>query len=146
MKDFGLRREENTLLHMFIQTYSQHKDKKAFIYRVLDQEFEVTYKKLFDDVLILSRAFKAKKIAKVLIVEKLAACVQLSEIESFYNWNNEFCCDNETLLNIKTIKENFEKIKSRILELHSYDLPEIIQLDITNTSEEYLNFIKGNTI
>ena len=89
---------------------------------------------------------EAKKIAKVLIVEKLASCVQLSEIESFYNWNNEFCCDNETLLNIKTIKENFEKIKSRILELHSYDLPEIIQLDITNASEEYLKFIGENTI
>ena len=89
---------------------------------------------------------EAKNIAKVLIEEKLAACVQLSEIESFYNWKEEFCCDNETLLNIKTRKDNFEKIKSKILELHSYDLPEIIQLDITNTSEEYLNFIKGNTI
>jgi periplasmic divalent cation tolerance protein len=89
---------------------------------------------------------EARKIAKVLIEEKLAACIQMFEIESFYNWNNEFCCDNETLLNIKTRKDNFEKIKSRILELHSYDLPEIIQLDITNTSEEYLNFIKGNTI
>lgn len=89
---------------------------------------------------------EARKIAKVLIEEKLAACVQMSEIESFYQWKNEFCCDNETLLNIKTIKENFEKIKSKIKELHSYDLPEIIQLDITNTSEEYLKFIKGNTI
>ncbi len=89
---------------------------------------------------------EAKKIAKVLIVEKLAACVQMYEIDSFYNWNNQFCCDNETLLNIKTIKANFEKIKSKILELHSYDLPEIIQLDITNASEEYLKFIKGNTI
>lgn len=89
---------------------------------------------------------EAKNIAKVLIEEKLAACVQLSEIESFYNWKEEFCCDNETLLNIKTRKDNFEKIKSKILELHSYDLPEIIQLDITNASEEYLKFIKGNTI
>ena len=89
---------------------------------------------------------EARKIAKVLIEEKLAACIQMFEIESFYNWNKEFCCDNETLLNIKTRKDNFEKIKSKILELHSYDLPEIIQLDITNTSEEYLKFIKGNTI
>ena len=89
---------------------------------------------------------EARKIAKVLIEEKLAACIQMFEIESFYNWNEEFCCDNETLLNIKTRKDNFEKIKSKILELHSYDLPEIIQLDITNTSEEYLKFIKGNTI
>ena len=89
---------------------------------------------------------EARKIAKVLIEEKLAACIQMFEIESFYNWNNEFCCDNETLLNIKTRKDNFEEIKSRILELHSYDLPEIIQLDITNTSEEYLKFIGENTI
>ena len=89
---------------------------------------------------------EARKIAKVLIEEKLAACIQMFEIESFYNWNNEFCCDNETLLNIKTRKDNFEKIKSRILELHSYDLPEIIQLDITNASEEYLKFIGENTI
>lgn len=89
---------------------------------------------------------EAKNIAKVLIEEKLAACVQLSEIESFYSWNNEFCCDNETLLSIKTTKENFEKIKSKIKELHSYDLPEIIQLDITNASKEYLKFIGDNTI
>ncbi|MGE4382114.1 MAG: divalent-cation tolerance protein CutA [Arcobacter sp.] len=89
---------------------------------------------------------EAKNIAKVLIEKKLAACVQLSEIESFYNWKEEFCCDNETLLNIKTRKDNFEKIKSKILELHSYDLPEIIQLDIANASEEYLKFIGDNTI
>ena len=89
---------------------------------------------------------EAKDIAKVLIEEKLAACVQLSQIESLYNWKNEFCCDNETLLNIKTRKDNFEKIKSKILELHSYDLPEIIQLDIANASEEYLKFIGDNTI
>ncbi len=89
---------------------------------------------------------EAKDIAKVLIEEKLAACVQLSQIESLYNWKEEFCCDNETLLNIKTRKDNFEKIKSKILELHSYDLPEIIQLDIANASEEYLKFIGENTI
>uniref|UniRef100_A0A4W5KTP0 Uncharacterized protein n=1 Tax=Hucho hucho TaxID=62062 RepID=A0A4W5KTP0_9TELE len=69
----------------------------------------------------------------------------LIEIESFYTWNNEFCSDNETLLNIKTIKENFEKVKRKIKELHSYDLPEIIQLDITNASKDYLKFIGENT-
>ena len=89
---------------------------------------------------------EAKIIAKALVETKLAACVQMYEIESFYNWDDKFCNDFETLLNIKTIKENFEKIKSKILELHSYDLPEIIQLDITNASEEYLKFIGDNTI
>ncbi len=89
---------------------------------------------------------EAKNIAKVLIEEKLAACIQLSEIESFYSWKSEFCCDNETLLNIKTRKENFEKVKSKIKELHSYDVPEIIQIDITNSSKKYLKFIGENTI
>lgn len=89
---------------------------------------------------------EAKNIAKVLIDEKLAACVQLSDVESFYSWENEFCCDNETILNIKTRKENFEKIKSKIKELHSYDVPEIIQIDITNSSKKYLKFIGENTI
>ena len=93
-----------------------------------------------------STSEEAKKIAKILIEEQLVACVQLSKIESLYIWNKEFCCDNETLLSIKTIKENFEKVKRKIKELHSYDLPEIIQLDITNTSEEYLKFIGENTI
>ena len=59
-----MRREENTLFHMFIHTYTQYKDRKAFVYRVENQEFEVSYAKLFDDVLLLSRAFRAKKIEK----------------------------------------------------------------------------------
>lgn len=88
---------------------------------------------------------EAKNIAKILIDEKLAACVQLSEVESFYNWNDEFCSDIETLVSIKTRKENFEKVKSKIKEYHSYDVPEIIEIEITNTGKKYLKFIGENT-
>ena len=49
---------------MFLQTYEQYKKNVAFIYKVADKEFQVTYEKLFDDVLILSRALKSKKIEK----------------------------------------------------------------------------------
>lgn len=76
----------------------------------------------------------------------LAACVQLKDIESLYNWDGKLCCERETLLSIKTKKELFSKVKSKILELHSYDTPEIIELDISNISEDYLKFIKENTI
>ncbi len=89
---------------------------------------------------------KQKKIAKILIQDKLAACVQLKDIESLYNWDGKLCCERETLLSIKTKKELFSKVKSKILELHSYDTPEIIELDISNISEDYLKFIKENTI
>jgi len=89
---------------------------------------------------------EAKKIAKILIQDKLAACVQLKDIESLYNWDGKLCCERETLLSIKTKKELFSKVKSKILELHSYDTPEIIELDISNISEDYLKFIKENII
>ncbi|MFW3440325.1 divalent-cation tolerance protein CutA [Aliarcobacter butzleri] len=89
---------------------------------------------------------EAQNIAKILIEEKFAACVQLRQIKSFYNWDNQFCSDKETLLNIKTRKKHFKKIKSKIKELHSYDVPEIIQLDISKSSKKYLKFIKDNTI
>jgi len=89
---------------------------------------------------------EAKKIAKVLVENKLAACIQILPMQSMYVWEEKLCCENEILLNIKTKKVHFLKIKSKILELHSYDVPEIIELDISNISEDYLNFIKDNTI
>lgn len=88
---------------------------------------------------------EARKIAKILIEKKLAACVQMSEIESFYMWQDEFCNDKEVLLNIKTKKENFKKIQSKIKELHSYDVPEIICINIENVSKDYKKFIGENT-
>ena len=88
---------------------------------------------------------EAKKIANILIEEKLAACVQLSKITSLYSWENKRCVDKEILLSIKTKKENFKKIQRKIKENHSYDLPEIIEIQITNASKEYLQFIEGNT-
>ena len=89
---------------------------------------------------------EAKNIAEILIKYKLAACIQFKEIESIYKWDGKLCCERETLLSIKTKKELFSKVKSKILELHSYDTPEIIELDISNISEDYLKFIKENTI
>lgn len=53
-----------TLFHMFVETHEKNRDKIAFIHKLKDENFEVTYEKLFDDVLILSRALKAKGIKK----------------------------------------------------------------------------------
>lgn len=89
---------------------------------------------------------EAKYIANILVKERLATCVQLNEIESIYFWKDEICSDNETLLSIKTKKELFSKVQSRILELHSYDVPQIIEIEVSNISEDYLKFIKENTI
>jgi long-chain acyl-CoA synthetase len=55
---------DNTLLHMFIDTCDKHADKTAIVYRVGEEEFEVSYKKLFEDVLVLSREFRKKGVSK----------------------------------------------------------------------------------
>ena len=54
-----------------------------------------------------------KKIAKILIQDKLAVCVQLKDIESLYNWDGKLCCERETLLSIKTKKSFFLKLKAK---------------------------------
>ncbi len=87
---------------------------------------------------------EAKFIAKSLIKNSLAACVQIHKIESFYMWDKKFCSDDEVLISIKTKKKNFKKIKSKIKELHSYDLPEIIGFRIQKSSKEYKDFINKN--
>lgn len=88
---------------------------------------------------------EAKKIAKILLKKRLAACIQISNVVSLYTWNNKLCDDNEKLLSIKTKKKNFKKIQREIKENHSYDLPEIISIDIENVSKEYKKFIGENT-
>ena len=88
---------------------------------------------------------EAQKITKILLRDKLAACVQITNIKSFYTWKNKLCKDNEKLLSIKTKKKNFTKIKRQIKEIHSYDLPEIIAIDITKISKKYLKYIGENT-
>lgn len=53
-----------TFFHAFLDSCSKHREKLAFIYRVGEDEFRVTYEKFFEDVLILARAFKANKIRR----------------------------------------------------------------------------------
>ena len=84
---------------------------------------------------------EARKIGKLLLDDKLAACVQITKIDSIYKWENQICEDKEYLLTIKTKKENYKKIERKIKENHSYDLPQIIAIKIKKSSDEYENYI-----
>ena len=84
---------------------------------------------------------EAAKIAKLLIDEKLGACVQLLAIESFYFWQGKTQNDAETLLLIKTRSRLFEKAIARIKEIHSYTVPEIVALPFSAGFAGYLNWI-----
>lgn len=84
----------------------------------------------------------AVTISRTLVQERLAACVQIIDpIRSIYMWKNEVCDDSELLLFIKSTVMQFENLKKRVIELHTYETPEIIALPISNGLDSYLNWI-----
>lgn len=86
---------------------------------------------------------EGKKIGRVLVEEKLAACANIvKDIFSIYEWKDKIMEDTEHLMFIKTTEENSDKIIQKIEEIHSYDTPEIIGLKIEKGSQKYLNWIK----
>jgi len=90
---------------------------------------------------------EAQKIAKILVEQKLAACVNvIRNIISWYRWKGEVENNEEQLLVIKTSEANADLIIKKINEIHSYEVPECIGFPIDKGSESYLDWIKENTI
>ncbi|MFW9772136.1 MAG: divalent-cation tolerance protein CutA [Candidatus Heimdallarchaeota archaeon] len=87
---------------------------------------------------------EGKKIAKILVENRLAACVNIiKNIYSVYKWKGEIEEDDEHLLLIKTTKKKSESLIQKIDEIHSYETPECIGFKIEIGSEKYLNWIKN---
>ena len=86
----------------------------------------------------------AEGIASHLVNNKLAACVQIDKIRSYYNWEAELQIDNEYRLFIKAPKDNYAAIEKAILEMHNYSLPQIINLEITGGFDGYLRWLEDS--
>lgn len=85
---------------------------------------------------------EADKIADRLVKEKLAACVNIiNGVESVFWWENKIDRASEVLLVIKSSKEKFAQISETVKALHSYEVPEIIALPITDGYKPYMDWI-----
>lgn len=101
-----------------------------------------------DKVVIMVTASSRRecsKIARRLIDEKLAACVNISHpIQSVYRWEGKIEQSKEFLMFIKTKRELFQQVRAEIALVHSYHTPEIICLPIIEGSPNYLQWVSDS--
>ena len=83
----------------------------------------------------------AKKIAKLLLKEKLAACVSLKDIYSIYEWGGKLEEVNEVEITIKSKPELKKVLISFLQKITSYDVPQIIYKEF-DSEKKYLNWVK----
>lgn len=86
----------------------------------------------------------ARRLARTLVEEGLAACVTtLSGVESIYRWQGAIESAAEWLLLIKSTQERYPDLERRIVELHTYDTPEILAVPASAGLERYLEWLRG---
>ena len=85
----------------------------------------------------------AERIAQALVSERLAACVNILPIaKSVYRWKGKVESAAEQLLIIKSMARAFRAIRQRILELHPYELPEVVAVAVADGHPDYLAWIR----
>ncbi len=85
---------------------------------------------------------EANRLARTLVEEKLAACVNiLPGVESLYWWKGKIESSKEWMLVVKTQGKMVRRVVKRVKEIHSYEVPEIIALPIVEGNRDYLKWI-----
>lgn len=91
-------------------------------------------------------AASAEGLARALVEERLAACVNLVPgVRSIYRWQGRVEDASEVLLVVKTRAELGAALAARVRELHSYELPEVLELGVAGGSAEYLDWVRKET-
>ena len=86
-------------------------------------------------------ADKSEVLARMLIDERIVACVNVVPVHSYYRWNDQFCSEPEHLLIAKSTQEKADEVIAAIKAHHPYEVPEIIALPIELGLENYLGWV-----
>ena len=91
-----------------------------------------------------SGVLESKKIARKLLEEKLVACINIiPTIESIYLWKGTIEEDSESIMFVKTKTELVGKVIKRIEQLHSYEIPCILEIHVNSGSNNYLKWMES---
>lgn len=91
-------------------------------------------------------AEEAERVARGLVEAQVAACVNIvAPVRSIYRWQGKVEDATEWLLVIKTQAALFDAVQQQIRRLHSYEVPEVIALEVTKGAEAYLAWIASET-
>lgn len=82
-----------------------------------------------------------KAIIDALLSERLAACIQVLPMQSWYRWKGEVCSEAERLLVIKTRNSLYSEVESTIVANHTYETPEVLRVAVEDGLPAYLNWI-----
>ncbi len=88
---------------------------------------------------------EAKEISHTVVQEKLAACANIFPVNSIYSWKNSVESSNEFLVIFKTTSSNVSKLRNFLSNKHGYDVPEIIDFEVDNVNNSYLNWLIQST-
>jgi periplasmic divalent cation tolerance protein len=87
----------------------------------------------------------ARKIARAALDARLAACVQIFPIESHFVWDGETRAEAEYFLQMKLRAADYQALAALVRQAHSYDVPEILRLDIADGDPAYLDWVESAT-
>jgi periplasmic divalent cation tolerance protein len=87
-------------------------------------------------------AEKAAEIARTLVEEKLAACGSVvPAVRSIYRWEGKVHEDAEALLVLKAPRKRLQELSDRVVQLHPYEVPEVVGIRIEGGNERYIDWI-----
>ena len=84
---------------------------------------------------------EARKIGRILVEERLAACVNIFPITSIFRWKDNIDEANEFGIIVKTRSDKVKRIENRVKEIHSYEVPCVVSFKIEAGSVQYLDWI-----